>query len=135
MARRDPGEQVTVRWLDGDLGQLPATDWTGIPKPSWWDFTGLAWPPQGQFPTNPPPLWAQTGLPWPPPRPPGYPADWPFPLPVPPPSAIPPLPVPPGAVPTQPAPAPSQQGVPNENIGAALLVVAGVSLLAIILLR
>jgi len=130
---------VTVRWLDegGTLGQPSVpTDWTGIPKPPYWDLTGMPWPPQGQFPTQAPPLWAQTGLPWPPPRPPGYPADWPYPLPVPPPPpALPPLPPSPTPKPPTTTTQPQYADDSASRVGRALIAVAVITFITIVVLR
>lgn len=135
---------IKVKSLSGALGQHwqgPSTisNWTGVPEPPWWPATGMPWPPMGAFPTEAPPLWKTTGLEWPPPKPPGYPEDWPYPLPLPPgggpsppaPPAGTQPPLPPPPAPIQPAPS----GVEPGNVGVALLVVAGITLLTIIILR
>jgi len=129
-----------LQWIEepAALGQVAPTDWTGVPRPPFWDFTGLPWPLTGPLPAQPPPGWfliANAPPPpgwvgkWPPDWPPtaadvpGWPAGWPFPLPTPPPS--PPsstLPVPPQA----PAPPPATAPPSSQGGGAGPLLIAAV---------
>jgi hypothetical protein len=140
-----------IRWLNegpGTLGQsqLPSVDWTGIPKPPYWDATTIPWPPVGSLPLTPPPGWELTGQPWPPSPPPGWPATIPFPLPpapqpnaaptlppLPPVPQQPPLPTPPNPIPPSPSAAPKEDDSATR-VGRALIGVAIVTLFAVIVL-
>lgn len=124
------------RGLHG-LGQAGTVfDWTGVPKPPYWDLTGLPWPPTGQFSPEVP-IGYPPGFPWPPPPPPGWPPDWPWPLPVAPAAPAPP-PLPPApkskTTPAPPGAAPPPQS-PAARVGVALLAVAAVTLVAVVVLR
>lgn len=140
--------------VSGALGQAPPTNWTGVPEPPFWAFTGLPWPPTGPLPATAPQGWKllknvpkppdYTGV-WPPPWPPtadmvpGWPADWPFPLPAAPPAAQggslptppqqPALPPPP-AQPQPTAPAPAAKSGLSTGVAIAL----GLGLLSLLLL-
>lgn len=121
------GAVAAVRWL----GQPPTpVNWTGVPKPPYWDVTGLPWPPQGPLPAVAPPGWAVTGLPWPPPPPPGWPPGWPFPLPIPPAEGAPPGPPP--AVTTAPTPtAPTKPAEKKDN--TAIYVIGGIAIVGLVI--